>query len=204
MDTPTSIDDLLARAVEAGASDLHLVPGAPPAIRVHGVVTFLAGAERLTPDATRTLLYRILSTEQQKLLEIDRQLDFSHGVPGLGRFRVNVHFQRGTLAAAFRHVPEELRTLEELGLPETLTELAMRPRGLVLVTGPTGSGKSTTLAAMVDEVNRAKPHHILTVEDPIEFVHRHKSCVVTQREIGTGRADASPRRCAPGCARTPT
>ncbi len=105
-------------------------------------------------------------------------------MPGLGRFRVNVHFQRGTLAAAFRHVPEELRTLEELGLPDSLQELAMRPRGLVLVTGPTGSGKSTTLAAMVDEVNREKPHHILTVEDPIEFVHRHKRCVVTQREIG--------------------
>ena len=105
-------------------------------------------------------------------------------MPGLGRFRVNVHFQRGTLGAAFRHVPAELRTLEELGLPESLRDLAMRPRGLVLVTGPTGSGKSTTLASMVDEVNRAKPHHILTIEDPIEFVHRHKRCVVTQREIG--------------------
>jgi twitching motility protein PilT len=184
MDTPTSIDDLLARAVDAGASDLHVVPGAPPAIRVNGVVTFLEGAEALKPDDTRTLLYRVLSTDQQKLLEVDRQLDLSHGVPGLARFRVNVHFQRGTVAAAFRHVPEELRTLEELGLPETLKELAMRPRGLVLVTGPTGSGKSTTLAAMVDEVNREKPHHILTVEDPIEFVHRHKRCVVTQREIG--------------------
>jgi twitching motility protein PilT len=184
MDMPTTIDDLLVRSTEAGASDLHVVPGAPPAIRVHGVVSFLEGEERLTPDDTRTLLYRILSTEQQKLLEVDRQLDFSHPVPGLARFRVNVHFQRGSLAAAFRHVPEELRTLEELGLPDSLTELAMRPRGLVLVTGPTGSGKSTTLAAMVDEVNRAKPHHILTVEDPIEFVHRHKRCVVTQREIG--------------------
>ena len=97
---------------------------------------------------------------------------------------MNVHFQRGTLAAAFRHVPEELRTLEELGLPDSLRDLAMKPRGLVLVTGPTGSGKSTTLASMVDEVNRAKPHHILTIEDPIEFVHRHKRCVVTQREIG--------------------
>jgi twitching motility protein PilT len=182
--SPTSIDGLLARAVEAHASDLHLVPGAPPAIRVHGEVAHLDGEERLKPDATRSLLYRILSTEQQKRLEVDRQLDFSYGVPGLARFRVNVHFQRGSLAAAFRHVPEELRTLEELGLPESLRDLAMRPRGLVLVTGPTGSGKSTTLAAMVDEVNRAKPHHILTVEDPIEFVHRHKTCVVTQREIG--------------------
>ena len=189
MDTPaTSIDELLARAVEAGASDLHVVPGAPPAVRVNGEVAFLEGTERLDPDATRTLLYRILSTEQQKQLENNRQLDLSYGVPGLARFRVNVHFQRDTLAAAFRHVPEELRTLEELGLPESLTELAMRPRGLVLVTGPTGSGKSTTLAAMVDEVNRTKPHHILTVEDPIEFVHRHKRCVVTQREIGPDAA----------------
>ena len=181
---PISIDDLLARAVEAGASDLHLVPGAPPAIRVHGEVVWLEGTESLKSDDSRTLLYRILSTEQQKQLEVLRQLDFSHGVPGLGRFRVNVHFQRGTLAAAFRHVPAELRTLEELGLPESLRDLAMKPRGLVLVTGPTGSGKSTTLASMVDEVNRAKPHHILTIEDPIEFVHRHKRCVVTQREIG--------------------
>ena len=182
---PFSIDDLLARTVEAAASDLHLVPGAPPAIRVHGHLAWLEGAERLEADDTRLLLYRILSTEQQKQLEVGRQLDFSYGVPGLGRFRANVHFQRGSLAAAFRHVPEELRTLEELHLPSSLRDLAMRPRGLVLVTGPTGSGKSTTLAAMVDEVNRAKPHHILTVEDPIEFVHRHKRCVVTQREIGT-------------------
>ena len=185
---PTSIDDLLARAVQERASDLHLVPGAAPAIRVHGDLAQIEGAERLKPDATRSLLYRILSTEQQKRLEVDRQLDFSYGVPGLGRFRVNVHFQRDSLAAAFRHVPEELRTLEELGLPASLRELAMKPRGLVLVTGPTGSGKSTTLAAMIDEVNRAKPHHILTIEDPIEFVHRHKRCVVTQREIGTDAA----------------
>jgi twitching motility protein PilT len=182
---PTSMDDLLARTVEVHASDLHLVPGAPPAVRVHGELVWLEGASRLMPDDTRGLLYRILSTEQQKRLEVDRQLDFSYGVPGLARFRVNVHFQRDSLAAAFRHVPEELRTLEELGLPPSLRELAMRPRGLVLVTGPTGSGKSTTLAAMVDEINRVKPHHILTIEDPIEFVHRHKRCVVTQREIGT-------------------
>jgi len=182
---PFSIDELLARTVEAGASDLHLVPGAPPAVRVHGELAWLPGEKQLKADDTRQLLYRVLSTEQQKLLEVNRQLDFSYGVPGLARFRVNVHFQRDSLAAAFRHIPEELRTLEELRLPPTLRDLAMRPRGLVLVTGPTGSGKSTTLAAMVDEVNRAKAQHILTIEDPIEFVHRHKRCVVTQREIGT-------------------
>ena len=182
---PISIDDLLTRAVEAEASDLHLVPGAPPVVRVHGELGPLEDAASLKPDDTRTLLYRILSTDQQKQLEVGRQLDFSYGVPGLGRFRVNAHFQRDSLAAAFRHVPAELRTLEELGLPPILRQLAMQPRGLVLVTGPTGSGKSTTLASMVDEVNRNKPHHILTVEDPIEFVHRHKRCVVTQREIGS-------------------
>ena len=182
---PISIDDLLTRAVEAEASDLHLVPGAPPVVRVHGELGPLEDAASLKPDDTRTLLYRILSTDQQKQLEVGRQLDFSYGVPGLGRFRVNAHFQRDSLAAAFRHVPAELRTLEELGLPAILRQLAMQPRGLVLVTGPTGSGKSTTLASMVDEVNRNKPHHILTVEDPIEFVHRHKRCVVTQREIGS-------------------
>ncbi|HXF97873.1 MAG TPA: type IV pilus twitching motility protein PilT [Gaiellaceae bacterium] len=181
---PLSIDDLLARAVAAEASDLHLVPGAPPTVRVHGELAALDGVGKLKADDTRQLLYRILSTEQQKVLEVGRQLDFSYGVPGLARFRVNVHFQRDSVAAAFRHVPEELRTLEELGLPPILRDLAMKPRGLVLVTGPTGSGKSTTLAAMVDEVNRAKAHHILTIEDPIEFVHRHKRCVVTQREIG--------------------
>ncbi|HUF01287.1 MAG TPA: type IV pilus twitching motility protein PilT [Gaiellaceae bacterium] len=181
---PISIDDLLARMVEAGASDLHLVPGSAPSVRVNGDLAPLGGEASLKPDDTRSLLYRILSTEQQKRLEVDRQLDFSYGIPGLARFRVNAHFQRDSLGAAFRHVPEELRTLEELGLPVSLRELAMRPRGLVLVTGPTGSGKSTTLAAMVDEVNRAKPHHILTIEDPIEFVHRHKRCIVTQREIG--------------------
>jgi twitching motility protein PilT len=184
----TSIDDLLARAVEASASDLHLVPGAAPTVRVHGDLIPIADAAKLKGEDTRTLLYRILSTDQQKQLEVHRQLDLSYGIPGLGRFRVNVHFQRDTLAAAFRHIPEELRTLEELGLPPSLRDLAMKPRGLVLVTGPTGSGKSTTLAAMVDEINRTKSHHILTIEDPIEFVHRHKRCVVTQREIG---ADAS-------------
>src|SRR6266536_1898405 len=130
------------------------------------------------------MLYRILSTEQQKVLEIARQLDFSHAVPGVARFRVNVYFQRDSVGAAFRLVPTVIKSADELGLPSVLRELAIRPRGLVLVTGPTGSGKSTTLATMIDEVNRTRSLHILPIEDPIEFLHEHKRCIVNQREIG--------------------
>jgi twitching motility protein PilT len=180
-----SIDTLLARAVELNASDLHLTVGAPPAVRVNGRLEALPDARPLDADATRTLLYRILTTEQQKRFELERQLDFSYGVPGLARFRVNVYRQKESVAAAFRVVPDELRTLEELGMPESLLALTELPRGLVLVTGPTGSGKSTTLAALIDEINRTRSDHIITIEDPIEFLHRHKRCVVNQREIGT-------------------
>jgi twitching motility protein PilT len=144
----------------------------------------LDGYEPLSGDDTQQLLYRILSSEQQKQLEIKRQLDFSHSVPGLARFRVNVYFQKESVGAAFRMIPDELKTLEELGIPSTLHLLAEKPRGLVLVTGPTGSGKSTTLAALIDEINRNRAEHILTIEDPIEFLHRHKRCIVNQREIG--------------------
>jgi twitching motility protein PilT len=179
-----SIDDLLEQVVARGASDLHLSVGSPPAIRVHGHIERLEEFEKLTPDDTQQLLYQILSSEQQKNFEIKRQLDFAYGVPGLARFRVNVYFQRGSLGGAFRLIPEAIKTLEELGLPSSLHELAQKPRGLVLVTGPTGSGKSTTLASLIDEVNRTRAEHILTIEDPVEFVHRHKKCIVNQREIG--------------------
>ncbi len=184
-----SIDTLLARAVELSASDLHLTVGAPPAVRVHGRLEALPDTPALDPDASRTLLYRILTTEQQKRFELDRQLDLSYAVPGVARFRVNVYRQKESVAAAFRVVPDELKTLEELGLPQSLLSLTELPRGLVLVTGPTGSGKSTTLAALIDEINRTRSDHIITIEDPIEFLHRHKRCVVNQREIGADATD---------------
>ena len=179
-----SIDDLLERMVERGASDLHVTAGSEPVVRVNGRLERLDDFPRLTPDDTQQLLYRILSTEQQKQFEVKRQIDLSHALPGVARFRVNVYFQRESLGAAFRMIPHELKTLEELGMPTALHELARKPRGLVLVTGPTGSGKSTTLAAMIDEINRTRGDHIMTIEDPIEFLHRHKRCIVNQREIG--------------------
>src|SRR5256714_5735909 len=179
-----SIDDLLEQMVARNASDLHVTTETPPVIRVRGSIERLDGYEPLTSEDTQQLLYRILSSERQKHLEIKRQLDFSHSIPGLARFRVNVYFQKESLAAAFRLIPQELKTLEELGIPAALHELTEKPRGIVLVTGPTGSGKSTTLAAIVDEINRNRAEHILTVEDPIEFVHKHKRCIVNQREIG--------------------
>jgi twitching motility protein PilT len=184
MPAANSIDELLERMVEANASDLHVTTGTPPAIRVRGEVERLEGFDALTGEETQQLLYHILSSEQQKLLEINRQLDFSYSMPGLARFRVNVYFQRESIGAAFRLIPTELKTLEELGIPDSLHVLAEKPRGLVLVTGPTGSGKSTTLAAIIDEINRNRSEHILTIEDPIEFLHRHKRCIVNQREIG--------------------
>src|SRR6266487_360613 len=183
-DSFLTIDALLERAVALGASDLHVAAGAAPAVRVRGQLQRLEEFEPLTPDVTQTLLYRILSSEQQKNLEIKRQLDLAYPLPGVARFRVNVYFQRGSLGAAFRQIPQAIQTLEELGLPESLHELTRKPRGLVLVTGPTGSGKSTTLASLIDEINRTRHDHILTIEDPIEFVHRHKNCLVNQREIG--------------------
>ena len=180
----TSIDDLLEQMVPLGASDLHITVASPPAYRVRGQIVRAEGFDPFTDEDTRTILYRILSSEQQKHFELDRQLDFAYSIPGLARFRVNVYFQREAVGAAFRLIPTEIKTLEELNLPPVLHTLAEKPRGLVLVTGPTGSGKSTTLAAVIDEINRNRTEHILTVEDPIEFVHRHKRCIVNQREIG--------------------
>src|SRR5256714_56475 len=184
MEQLTSIDDLLEQMVAQGASDLHISVASPPAIRVRGQIHRLEGYEPLTSDDTRQLMYRILSSEQQKQFEIKRQLDFAYSMPGLARFRVNCYMQREAVGGAFRVIPQDIKSMEELNLPAALHELTEKPRGIVLVTGPTGSGKSTTLAAIVDEINRNRAEHILTVEDPIEFVHKHKRCIVNQREIG--------------------
>src|SRR5919198_966527 len=186
-DTPYSIDDLLEQMVARNASDLHVAVAAHPVVRVRGKLEPLQDIPPLTPDVTQQLLYRILSTEQQKHLEVDRQIDLAHSIPGLARFRVNVYWQREALGAAFRLIPTEIKTLEELGIPSSLHSLTDKPRGLVLVTGPTGSGKSTTLAALIDEINRKRSEHILTIEDPIEFVHRHSAPGTIDRVI-----DASP------------
>ncbi len=188
-----SLDELLAVMVERNASDLHIAAGSPPVIRVNGRLERLAEFPKLLPDDTRTLVYRICSTEQQKFLETRRQLDFSYSIPGLARFRVNAYFQRTSVGAAFRLIPQTIKSLEQLGMPPRLYDLSDKPRGLILVTGPTGSGKSTTLASLLDRINETRHEHILTIEDPIEFLHWHRSCIVNQREIGpdaTSFADA--------------
>src|SRR5262249_21090215 len=182
--TSFSVDTLLERVVQLNASDLHLTAGARPAVRLHGHIELLNDFPELDPDITRDLIYRITTTEQQKRLEIDRQLDFAYGLRGLARFRVNAYYQREALAGAFRLIPTDIQALEELGLPSSLHEFPTKPRGLVLFTGPTGSGKSTSLASLIDEINRTRTDHIITIEDPIEFLHQHKRCIVNQREVG--------------------
>src|SRR5690348_1386308 len=176
--------DILLKVVEHKASDLHITSGAPPTIRVRGSLVPLEGMPSLTPTDTREIIYAILSSSQRQTLETDWQLDFAYSVPGVGRFRVNTFFQRGTLGAAFRLIPSETVPIEKLGMPPVIREFAKKPRGIVLVTGPTGSGKSTTLASLINEINETRDEHILTIEDPIEFLHRHKRCIVNQRELG--------------------
>jgi twitching motility protein PilT len=176
--------EILKQTVELKASDLHMTVGAPPVIRVRGELRGLDDYPPLTSKDTRDLIYGILSNDQRKKLEQEWQVDFSYSVPMFGRFRVNAYMQRASVGAAFRLIPDEIKTVDQLGLPPMIHELVKKPRGFVLVTGPTGSGKSTSLAAMIDEINQTRKQHILTIEDPIEFLHRHKSCVVNQREIG--------------------
>jgi len=178
------IPELLEVVVDRGASDLHLTTGTPPAVRLNGVLHRLENYEPLEPDQLQRMIYSILTQRQRERLEQDLELDVSYALPGKGRFRVNVYFQRDALGAAFRMIPFEIKSVEQLGLPRQVENFARLPRGLVLVTGPTGSGKSTTLAALVDIVNSERDQHIMTVEDPIEFLHKHKRCIVNQREVG--------------------
>jgi twitching motility protein PilT len=177
-----NLPDLLKTTLELGGSDLHLSMGSPPQVRVDGHLQRLDQPE-LTPDSLKALAYSVLTDAQKKKFEETWELDLAFGLRGVGRFRCNVFNQKGAVGAVFRLIPEKIRALDELGLPPVLGDLADRPRGLVLVTGPTGSGKSTTLAAMIDRINLSKPAHILTIEDPIEYLHHHKTSLVNQREL---------------------
>ena len=177
-----TLPELLKATVERDGSDLHITTDTPPQVRVHGHLTRLDGPA-LSPSETKQLAYSVLTDAQKKRFEESMELDFSFGIKGLARFRCNMFNQRGAVAAVYRLIPETIKGFAELGLSAVLARLTERPRGLVLVTGPTGSGKSTTLAAMIDKINSERSDHILTVEDPIEYLHPHKGCLVNQREV---------------------
>ncbi len=185
--------DVLIEVLERRASDLHITAGAPPMLRVRGRLSALEGFPELTPTDTREVIYSILSNDQRQRLETNWQVDFAYQIPGRARFRVNAYFQRSALGAAFRLIPAQITPMDQLGLPTVVHEFVHKPRGFVLFTGPTGSGKSTSLASLIDEINDKREDHIMTIEDPIEFLHGHKKCVVNQRELGsdaTSFADA--------------
>ncbi len=184
-DPGVHIDELLAVVLDRGASDLHLTAGTPPQIRIDGRLAKLEEFGRLMPQDLRTMIYSILTGNQREVFEEKLELDFSHPLPGRARFRVNVFQQRGSLGAVLRAIPNALKSLEELGMPPVLTEFSTLPKGLVLVTGATGTGKSTTLAALIDLINVNRSVHVMTIEDPIEFMHSHKKAIVNQREIGS-------------------
>ncbi len=179
-----SLSDLLKKLIELGGSDLHVTTNTPPQVRVHGHLQPIEGIKQLTASDTKALAYSVLTDAQKHRFEESLELDFSFGVRGLSRFRANLFNQRGAVGAVFRAIPYEIKSFEALDLPPVVSQLCDRPRGLILVTGPTGSGKSTTLASMIDKVNRERKEHIVTIEDPIEFLHQHKACIVNQREIG--------------------
>jgi twitching motility protein PilT len=183
-DVQIPVAELLDVVLDRGASDLHLTVGAPPTVRLHGDLERLTEYPIMTPRALQGMIYAILPQKMRERLEQELELDMSYALPGRARFRVNVYFQRDSLGAAFRLIPYEIKTVEDLQLPSVVGDLARFPRGFVVVTGPTGSGKSTTLAGMVDIVNRERAAHIMTVEDPIEFLHKHERCIVNQREVG--------------------
>jgi twitching motility protein PilT len=182
-----NLHQLLKAMVEKGASDLHITTGSPPQLRIDGKLVPLKTTP-LSPVETKQLCYSILTDAQKHKFEEEAELDLSFGVKSLSRFRANIFMQRGAVAGAFRTIPFKILTFQELGLPPVVTELAKKPRGLVLVTGPTGSGKSTTLASIIDKINTDRHEHILTIEDPIEYLHPHKNCLVNQREVGADTA----------------
>jgi len=178
-----TLPDLLRKMTDAGGSDLHLTTNSPPQVRVHGHLSPLPGYRVLTPAETKQLAYSVLTDAQKHRFEENLELDFSFGLKGMSRFRANLFNQKGAVGAVFRAIPYEIKSFEALGLPPVVSDMCKKPRGLVLVTGPTGSGKSTTLAAMIDKINIDRHDHILTIEDPIEFLHNHKNCIVNQREV---------------------
>jgi twitching motility protein PilT len=178
-----NMNDLLVLMVQKKASDLHLTVGASPALRIDGNIV-QTPLEKMTPETCQRLIYSLLSDAQKQRFESENELDVSFGIKGLGRVRMNVFRQRGSVGAALRSVPSRFMTFEELGLPPVINEVLKLPRGLVLVTGPTGSGKSTTLASMIDRINETRAAHIITVEDPIEYLHFHKQSIINQRELG--------------------
>ncbi len=183
-DLQVPVPELLVKLLEMKGSDLHLTAGTPPTVRIHGELERLGAYPALTPRALQGMIYAILPQKMRERFEQELELDMSYSLPGRARFRVNVYMQRDAVGAVFRVIPFEIKNLVDLGLPPVAADLARFPRGFVVVTGPTGSGKSTTLAGMVDIVNTERAGHIMTVEDPIEFLHKHKTCVVNQREIG--------------------
>jgi twitching motility protein PilT len=192
-DIQVPVPELLGKLLDRDGSDLHLTAGAPPTVRVHGDLVRLDEYPPMSPRALQGMVYAILPQKLRERFEQDLELDMSYSLPGRARFRVNVFMQRDALGAVFRVIPFEIKNIDELGLPPVVADLARFQRGFVVVTGPTGSGKSTTLASMVDVVNNERAGHIMTVEDPIEFLHKHKTCIVNQREIGAdthGFADA--------------
>jgi twitching motility protein PilT len=178
-----NMNDLLLMMIQKKASDLHLTVGASPVLRVDGVL-LQTGLEKLTPDTAQRLFYSLLNDQQRQRFETDNELDVAFGIKGLGRVRMNVYRQRNSVGAALRLVPSRFMSFEELGLPPAINDIVNMPRGLVLITGPTGSGKSTTLASILDYINETRPVHIITVEDPIEYMHFHKAGIVNQRELG--------------------
>ncbi len=177
-----NLHDMLKEVVERGASDLHLTVGVPPMLRLHGLISPL-GDVPLAPAETKSLAYSVLTDAQKGQFEEEQELDFSFGIKDLSRFRANLYIQRGVVGMAIRTIPYTIHSFEELGLPKVVADLCEKPKGLILVTGPTGSGKSTTLATMIDKINSERHEHIMTIEDPIEFLHPHKSCIVNQREV---------------------